>query len=245
MAYLSDASLGRVVGVGLGMGVAHVLSPDHLSALATLSAGGGLGAFRLGVRWGLGHSAGMVGAALGLLAVTRGGEAAYALEGGSRDAARLAERLAWLCNGLVGVTMVAIGAYGARRALRGGGGLPSHGHGHCAHDHAHRGAGGHRDRKDSRLALGVGVVHGLTHVVWVLPVLQMRALGHAAAYLAAFAVASSAAITARRAASPRGRARARALPTLPTLPARPAVPARATRGPRRSRTSTSWTCRSR
>ena len=42
------------------------------------------------------------------------------------------------------------------------------------------------------LALGVGVVHGLTHVVWVLPVLQMRDLASAATYLAAFCLTSTA-----------------------------------------------------
>ena len=69
-----DESLTQVALVGTGMGVAHVLSPDHLSALATLSANGGAGAFRLGVRWGVGHSTGMLGMACALLAVTWGGE---------------------------------------------------------------------------------------------------------------------------------------------------------------------------
>ncbi|KAH8097540.1 hypothetical protein JL720_433 [Aureococcus anophagefferens] len=77
-----DESLTQVALVGTGMGVAHVLSPDHLSALATLSANGGAGAFRLGVRWGVGHSTGMLGMACALLAVTWGGERAAADRGG-------------------------------------------------------------------------------------------------------------------------------------------------------------------
>ena len=44
------------------MGVVHVLTgPDHLSALATLSANvGNFRAFWYGVRWGIGHSTGLV-----------------------------------------------------------------------------------------------------------------------------------------------------------------------------------------
>ena len=57
---MDDKSLLQIAAMGGVMGLGHVLSPDHLSALATLSAGGGVEAFRLGVRWGLGHSIGMV-----------------------------------------------------------------------------------------------------------------------------------------------------------------------------------------
>ena len=46
---------------GIGLGVIHVLSgPDHLSALVTLSVGGSWRAFMLGVRWGCGHSSGLI-----------------------------------------------------------------------------------------------------------------------------------------------------------------------------------------
>lgn len=43
----------------LGFGCVHVLTgADHLSALATLSVGSR--AFSLGIRWGLGHSTGLI-----------------------------------------------------------------------------------------------------------------------------------------------------------------------------------------
>ena len=49
------------VGKGLFLGVVHVLSgPDHISAIATLSVGSSWGAFWLGVRWGCGHSTGLI-----------------------------------------------------------------------------------------------------------------------------------------------------------------------------------------
>ena len=58
---MGAAEVGRLLGLGLGMGVVHVLSgPDHLSALATLAVDGKLRAFWLGVRWGLGHSLGLL-----------------------------------------------------------------------------------------------------------------------------------------------------------------------------------------
>ena len=51
-----------VIGTGIALGVVHVLTgPDHLSALATLSAeaSDGFVSFWLGVRWGFGHSFGL------------------------------------------------------------------------------------------------------------------------------------------------------------------------------------------
>ena len=50
-----------LVVMGGGLGLIHVLTgPDHISAIATLSVGGSYKAFWLGVRWGLGHSIGLL-----------------------------------------------------------------------------------------------------------------------------------------------------------------------------------------
>ena len=56
----SSSSSIEIVGKGIAMGFLHVMAgPDHLSALATLSSNlGNCKAFQLGVRWGIGHSAG-------------------------------------------------------------------------------------------------------------------------------------------------------------------------------------------
>ncbi|ETV90297.1 hypothetical protein H310_14896 [Aphanomyces invadans] len=55
------SSMGKLVATALGFGVFHVMSgPDHLSALATLSAGSSWRSFALGVRWGCGHSIGLI-----------------------------------------------------------------------------------------------------------------------------------------------------------------------------------------
>ena len=66
-----SATLGGVIGTGLALGIVHVLTgPDHLSALATLSVGKtARAAFGLGVRWGCGHSFGLLIVAIIFFAV--------------------------------------------------------------------------------------------------------------------------------------------------------------------------------
>lgn len=50
-----------LISTGSIMGIIHVLAGvDHLSALATLSVGSSWRAIKLGIRWGLGHSAGLI-----------------------------------------------------------------------------------------------------------------------------------------------------------------------------------------
>ncbi|EGZ07864.1 hypothetical protein PHYSODRAFT_527679 [Phytophthora sojae] len=62
---LSGASLGKIISTGLLLGVVHVLTgPDHLSALAAMTTGSSWRAFALGIRWGCGHSIGLVVMAL-------------------------------------------------------------------------------------------------------------------------------------------------------------------------------------
>lgn len=93
-----------VLASGFLAGLLHVVSGvDHLAALLPLSVGWCRGAFTIGVRWGLGHSAGVL--LVGLFAVA------------------LKHRLdvegveAW-GESLVGVALVAIGLFGVRNALR-------------------------------------------------------------------------------------------------------------------------------
>ena len=50
-----------LITVGLSMGILHVVAgPDHLSALAALSVGNSWRAVWMGIKWGLGHSTGLV-----------------------------------------------------------------------------------------------------------------------------------------------------------------------------------------
>lgn len=57
----SNRSLGSLIGVGLFLGLVHVLTgPDHLTALMALSVGTSWKSFFLGIRWGFGHSLGLL-----------------------------------------------------------------------------------------------------------------------------------------------------------------------------------------
>jgi NADH dehydrogenase FAD-containing subunit len=88
---------------GLLAGFVHVLSgPDHLAAIAPYAVEGKTRAWKTGVRWGMGHSAGVLG--VGLLALL------------ARHALSLEALSAWAERG-VGIVLIGIGAWGLRKAL--------------------------------------------------------------------------------------------------------------------------------
>lgn len=180
---------------GLLAGSVHVVTGvDHLAALLPLSVGRRLQAVGTGVRWGLGHSAGVL--VVGLLAVA------------------LKERFdvhaagAW-GERLVGVVLMAIGAFGVRRALR----LRIHAHPHAhatapregghAHLHAHFApdlsdhvAGAHHH---GHAAFVAGTLHGVAgsaHLLGVLPALALPGWAGSGTYLLAFALGTIAAMGA-------------------------------------------------
>ncbi len=91
---------------GLLAGFAHVLSgPDHLAAIAPYAVEGKAHAWKTGVRWGMGHSAGVLG--VGLVALL------------ARQALPLDAMSAWAERG-VGIVLIGIGIWGLckARALR-------------------------------------------------------------------------------------------------------------------------------
>ena len=87
----------------------HVLTgPDHLSALATLSANAApLASFCLGLRWGVGHSTGLV---------LVGGILIYVTVGSDSAEIEVPHKVSAAFEALVGVFMLILGAYGLRRA---------------------------------------------------------------------------------------------------------------------------------
>ena len=89
---------------GFSLGILHVLAgPDHLSALATLSVGNSWKAMELGVRWGLGHSTGLVVVA-----------AIFIYMKGEMDLSRIGR----FSNVILGIFMITIGFYGVIGALK-------------------------------------------------------------------------------------------------------------------------------
>ena len=88
------------------MGALHVVTgADHISAVASLACGNSRWrAFWLGVRWGAGHSVGLVIVFVAVLALEKETDAGF-MRGMNR----------WM-GAVVGLLMIALGLYGARRA---------------------------------------------------------------------------------------------------------------------------------
>ena len=174
--------------IGFAAGFAHVVSgADHMAALAPFATRREQqAAWRLGLQWGLGHAGGV--ALIGLLVWLLKGTAA-------------AE---WLSSGaewLVGVALVAVGSLGIRSLLRHR--VHTHEHDHFGirhtHIHAHLGqADPAASHHHSHAALGIGLLHGAaggTHLWVVLPTLAIASFAGVALYLAAYALATVAAMT--------------------------------------------------
>ncbi|KAL3790802.1 hypothetical protein HJC23_004703 [Cyclotella cryptica] len=118
-------SVARLISTGVIMGIVHVLTgPDHLAALMTLSGtdvrcGNNVyhalsesqkcEAFFLGVRWGIGHSMGLI---------LTGGVLIFLQERTSRYWLGTDNWIATLSEGFVGIFMLIVGAYGMMKALR-------------------------------------------------------------------------------------------------------------------------------
>lgn len=169
---------------GLLAGSIHVLSgPDHLAAVAPLAADGRRKGWRAGLRWGLGHAAGV--AAVGAFALLL------------RDILPLDALSSW-SERLVGLVLIGIGLWGIRVALRRRVHAHAHAHGVVRHvhvhvhdpdvPHAHGEAHAH-----GHAAFAVGTLHGFagsSHVLGVLPALAFPSRVEAVVYVASFALAS-------------------------------------------------------
>jgi ABC-type nickel/cobalt efflux system permease component RcnA len=163
-----------------------------MAALMPLSVNRKFKAAWLGVRWGIGHTAGVLIVAIILLAIRE----AVA----SSDAVNLSFVEEW-GERLVGVMLILLGLWGVRGAMRKN--LHVHEHSHDGEDHAHlhvHATDAHDPADKStwhkhlhaHAALGAGTLHGLAgmaHLLGVVPALALT-LVLAFAYLAGFAVGS-------------------------------------------------------
>jgi hypothetical protein len=100
------------------LGFVHVLTgPDHLSALATLSASSDCdwrASFLLGVRWGIGHSTGLL--LVGSIFIIK--DYISSRDGGDdQDGIDVPDSVGHFFESLVGIFMLALGVYGFRSAL--------------------------------------------------------------------------------------------------------------------------------
>jgi hypothetical protein len=171
--------------IGFLAGFAHVVTgPDHLAALAPYASrdNGNTAKWCLGLRWGLGHAAGV--AVIGLLL--------WLL----KDSATVEGLSAW-AERLVGAVLIVVGAFGLHARLRGK--IHSHEHHHSgvSHSHIHTHFA-QADHRHSHVALGIGLLHGTaggSHLWVLLPTLAIGHLTGVTLYLAAYALATVAAMT--------------------------------------------------
>ena len=167
-------------------GFVHVLSgPDHLAAVAPYAVDRKSGGWRIGLRWGLGHTTGVFG--IGLLALLL--RHSFAMETVSMWGERC-----------VGIVLLGIGIRGVCVAL-----VRRYEQDEHAENRELRGQG-HVDgqpntsatpRGHGRAALGVGTLHGLagsSHLLGIVPALALPSDTIAVSYLLLFGVGSVAAM---------------------------------------------------
>jgi sulfite exporter TauE/SafE len=165
---------------GLIAGILHVWSgPDHLAAIAPLALRRSSRSWLPGVRWGLGHSAGV--AVVGLVSLWL------------RDLLPVSLLSSW-GERLVGLMLLGIGFWALRKACR----VHVHEHDHSGdrhlHIHAHPARVAHEEpaaHQHSHAAFGIGILHGLagsSHFLGVLPILAFPTRTQALAYLVAFGI---------------------------------------------------------
>lgn len=160
--------------IGLVAGAGHVLAgADHLAVVSPLAASRRSGAWRTGLRWGLGHAGG----------VTAIGVAAAFL----REALPLGQITAW-SERAVGISLIAVGLWALTAVVRV---LRSPEGGEASHAALHG--------REGRAAFAVGLLHGTAgagHVLGVLPALALPTRLGSVAYLLSFAAGTVAAMTA-------------------------------------------------
>jgi ABC-type nickel/cobalt efflux system permease component RcnA len=182
----AGAPLLLALGLAFVLGLRHASDPDHLVAVTSLVAAEGgdtRGAVRLGVWWGLGHAAILLGIGLPLIALKS--ELPAWLEAGAEKA--------------VGIVIVLLAARVSWKWLRGDYRLGRHTHAAASdvgegarHRHLRRegpGEHAHVQIRTPAQAFGIGVLHGLagTGAVVVLLIAALPTQLEAAAALAVFA----------------------------------------------------------
>jgi ABC-type nickel/cobalt efflux system permease component RcnA len=165
---------------GIIAGLIHVFSgPDHLAAIAPLALKKQSGAWRTGLRWGIGHASGV--GVVGVLSLLLRGLLPVELISSWSDR-------------LVGVLLIGMGLWTLRKALQ----IHSHEHAHEGelHEHIHMHGGQTVDthRKPgshlhTHAAFGIGTLHGLagsSHFLAIIPSLALPSNELALGYLVAY-----------------------------------------------------------
>lgn len=176
---------------GLIAGTLHVFSgPDHLAAIAPLSAEQRWRAWVVGMRWGVGHASGVV--LVGVISLVFRGVLPIELFS------------SW-AEKMVGVVLVGLGLWGFRKALTRR--VHSHEHKHDGlrhiHFHVHEEASARQRHAEkshahAHTAFAIGILHGLAgsaHFLGVLPALAFPTLWQGGVYLASYGIGTILAMT--------------------------------------------------
>ncbi len=171
---------------GIAAGAIHVVGGvDHLISMTPSAFSHPRIAFRNGVTWGLGHSAGVL--FLSILAIW------------IKDFTYI-QRMSAVAEFSVGIVLLVVGVLAIRSSL----GLNIHTHSHVhenghSHDHLHlHFRGRQKHSRHSHAVTSLGFLHGLagaSHWLAVIPALALPPLG-AALYLAAYLLSSIATMAA-------------------------------------------------
>jgi len=182
-----------VAGIGLALGLRHAFEPDHLAAVSTLATRQGRlwSAARLGLAWGVGHTAAVGVVAFGVVGF----------------GVTLPERLWPLTELAVALLLVTLGATVVWRYTRGRWHLHAHAHDGAPHFHLHSHAASATHNHahasgDLHRSLGFGLLHGLAGSAAVIVLLVAAAPTGAlrVAYVLAFGAGTMAGMLAVSAA---------------------------------------------
>lgn len=167
---------------GLAAGWLHVLTgPDHLAAIAPLSLDSNKSHWMIGLKWGLGHSGGVV--LVGLLALL------------FREIIPV-DLISTYSERIVGIVLIGIGLWGIKKVIYKNIHIHEHKHDGERHIHIHshdtleihNKTGSHNH---SHTALGIGIIHGFAgsaHFLGVLPALALPTRFGAISYLTFFGI---------------------------------------------------------
>ncbi|MHB1687836.1 MAG: urease accessory protein UreH domain-containing protein [Ignavibacteriaceae bacterium] len=171
-----------IILTGFAAGLLHVLTgPDHMAAIAPLSIEGRKSTWKIGFKWGLGHTGGVL--IIGMLALL------------FRELIPM-KLISSYSERLVGIVLIGIGLWGLKKVLSQK--IHTHEHTHDGKQHIHIHAHGittEHNKPEAHVhihaAFGVGIIHGLagsSHLLGVLPALALPTGTEAAIYLLFFGI---------------------------------------------------------
>ncbi|MHC4841465.1 MAG: hypothetical protein ACYTDT_11035 [Planctomycetota bacterium] len=180
-----------VILAGLVAGLLHVvLGVDHLAALMPLSHGKSFKAAWLGLRWGVGHSIGVLIVAIAILILR------------DKVSGEFFDEIGTWGERIVGALLIGFGIWGIRVAQKGNLHAHAHGHDDDEHSHLHFHTKDHAEDSDQphshkHAAFGAGALHGMAGMSHLFGVMPALALGRdlAGVYLASYAIGSTICMT--------------------------------------------------